>query len=62
MTTDRHYHDSKQIDGIKLKIYMFMEFVFCTGIRLVNEKLVLCQYFTRFGVCYDPKEGKATNV
>ena len=38
---------------------MFMEFVFCTGIRLVNEKLVLCQYFTRLGVRYDPKRRKS---
>ena len=38
---------------------MFMEFAFCTGIRLVNEKLVLCQYFTRLGVRYDPKRRKS---
>ena len=38
---------------------MFMEIAFCTGIRLVNEKLVLCQYFTRLGVRYDPKRRKS---
>ena len=45
--------DSKQIDG------MFMEVAFSTGITLVNEKLVLCQYFTRLGVRYDPKRRKS---
>ena len=46
--------DSKQIDG------MVMEVAFSTGITLVNEKLVLCQYLTLLGVRYDPQKRKSS--
>ena len=42
---------------------MFIEFVFCTGIRLVNEKLVtFVNILLGLEFVMTQKEGKATNV
>ena len=61
MTTDRQYHDSKQIDGIKLKICLW-KLHFAQESDLSMKNLCFVNILLGLEFVMTQKEGKAINV